>query len=67
MPAVFLVFYNIYIPDFIFADILNWTLKIGMGVVVILVIRNATKWSKDYDNRILPMKSEVEQMIKKLG
>ena len=66
IPAVFLAFHDLYAPDFIFANALNWLLRIGMVIVVILVLRNAYNWKIEYEQRILPVKEEVEKMLSEL-
>lgn len=66
-PAVFLAFNDLYAPDFIYADILNWVLKFSIVLIVVIAFSNFFKWRKEYEKRIIPVKMEIEEMIAEMN
>jgi len=66
IPAMFLAFYNIYAKEEI-GGTLNIILMCGLGVGAIFIIIHTIRWFKKYDERTMPLKQELDELIAEIN
>jgi len=66
IPAMFLAFYNIY-PNVENASFFNTILMIILGIAGIIGIILAIRWFKKYDERTMPLKQELDELIAEIN